>query len=49
MTTEKKKKHDKMVLLAKLSKIVEKTLINSNITHDEFPSVNVLKQYEMKE
>ena len=52
---KKKKKHDKIVLLAKskLSRIgiiVSKALINSVISHDELVSINnVLKQYdEMK-
>ena len=46
----KKKKHDKMVLLAKfkLNSIeVFKTLIDSNISHDEFVLMkNVLKEYD---
>ena len=52
---KKKKKHDKIVLLAKskLNKIevlVSKTLIDSNITHDKFILINnMLKEYnEMK-
>ena len=52
---KKKKKHDKIVLLAKskLNKIevlVSKALIDSNITHDKFILVNnMLKEYnEMK-
>ena len=53
---KKKKKHDKIVLLAKskLNKIevlISKALIDSNISHDEFVLIkNVLKEYEeMKE
>ena len=53
---KKKKKHDKIVLLAKsklsrIEVIVSKALINSVISHDELVSINnVLKQYdEMKE
>ena len=52
---KKKKKHDKIVLLAKskLNKIkvlVSKALIDSNITHDKFILINnMLKEYnEMK-
>ena len=52
---KKKKKHDKIVLLAKskLNKIevlVSKALIDSNITHDKFIIINnMLKEYnEMK-
>ena len=49
---KKKKKHDKIVSLAKskLSKIellISKSLINSNISHNEFVLINnVLKEYE---
>ena len=53
---KKKKKYDKIVLLAKskLSSIkilISKTLIDSNISHDEFVLINnVLKEYnDMKE
>ena len=53
---KKKKKHDKIVLLAKsklsrIEVIVSKALINSVISHDELVSINnLLKQYdEMKE
>ena len=52
----KKKKNDKIVLLAKskLNKInilISKTLIDSNISHDEFVLIsNMLKEfYDMKE
>ena len=52
---KKKKKHDKIVLLAKskLNKIevlASKALIDSNITHDKFILINnMLKEYnEMK-
>ena len=49
---KKKKKHDKIVLLAKsklkrIEILISKTLTNSNISHDEFVSINnVLKEYE---
>ena len=53
---KKKKKHDKIVLLAKtklntIEALVSKTLIISNISHDKFVSLNnVLKEYDdMKE
>ena len=53
---KKRKKHDKIVLLAKSKLnsaeiIICKTLIDSNINHDEFVLINnVLKQfYDMKE
>ena len=53
---KKRKKHDKIVLLAKSKLnsaeiIICKTLIDSNISHDEFVLINnVLKQfYDMKE
>ena len=53
---KKKNKHDKIVLLniTKLSTIevlISKALIDSNISHDEFASLdNVLKEYDkMKE
>ena len=52
----KKKKHDKIILLAKyklnsIEVLISKVLIDSNITHDEFVSTNnVLKEYDnMKE
>ena len=49
---KKKKQHDKIVLLAKskLNKIevlISKSLIDSNIGHDEFVLINnMLKEYE---
>ena len=53
---EKKKRHDKMVLLerSKLNRIevfISKTSIDSNISHDEFLLINnVWKEYDyMKE
>ena len=53
---KKKKKHDKIVLLAKfklnsIEVLISKALIDSNISHDEFVLINnVLKEYEeMKE
>ena len=53
---EKKKKRDKIVVLAKtklntVEVLISKALIDSNISHDEFISVNnVLKEYDdMKE
>ena len=53
---KKKKKHDKIVLLAKsklnsIEVLTSKTLIDSNISHDEFVLINnVLKEYDdMKE
>ena len=53
---KKKKKHDKIVSLAKsklnrIEVLISKSLIDSNISHDEFVSINnVLKEYEeMKE
>ena len=53
---KKKKKHDKIVLLAKTKLnaiiiLISKDLIDSNISHNEFVSVNnVLKEYDdMKE
>ena len=52
---EKKKKHDKIVLLGKhklntIEVLISKALIDSYISHDEFASVNnVLREYnEMK-
>ena len=51
-----KKKHDKIVLLAKsklnrIEVLISKALINSNIRHDEFVLINnVLKElYDIKE
>ena len=53
---KKKKKHDKIVLLAKsklnsIEVLISKALIDSNISHDEFVLMNnVLKEYDnMKE
>ena len=53
---KKKKKHDKMELLAKIklntiNVLISKALIDSPINHDDFMSVkNVLRKYnEMKE
>ena len=50
---KKKKKHDKIVLLAKckLKVLLSKSLIDSNISHDKFVLIsNVLKEYiDMKE
>ena len=53
---KKKKKHDKIVLLAKsklnsIEVLISKALINSVISHDEFVLIsNVPKEYsEMKE
>ena len=53
---KKKKKHDKIVLVAKyklstIKVLISKALINSNISHDEFDFINnVLKEYaKMKE
>ena len=49
---KKKKKHDKIVLLAKsklnsIEVLISKTLIDSNISHDEFILMkNVLKEYD---
>ena len=48
---KKKKKHDKIVFLAKtnlntIEDLISKALINSNISHDEFVSINnVLKEH----
>ena len=54
--TKKKKKHDKIVLLAKsklnsIEVLISKTLIDSNLSHNEFVLINnVLKEYDkMKE
>ena len=56
MIKKKKKKHDKIVLLAKsklnsIEVLISKALIDSVISHDEFVLINnVLKEYnEMKE
>ena len=53
---KKEKKHDKMVSLAKskwntIEVLISKSLIDSNISHNKFVSINnVLKEYEkMKE
>ena len=52
---KKKKKHDKIVLLAKsklsIEVLISKALIDSNISHDEFVLINnVLKENDdMKE
>ena len=53
---KKKKKHDKIVLLAKsklnsMEFLISKSLIDSNISHDEYVLINnVLKEYDnMKE
>ena len=53
---KKKKKHDKIVSLAKsklnrIEVLISKSVIDSNISHDEFVSINnELKEYEeMKE
>ena len=53
---KKKKNHDKIVLLAKsklnsTEVLISKALIDSNISHDKFVSINdVLKEfYDMKE
>ena len=49
---QKEKKHNKIVLLAKnklnvIEVLISKALIDSNISHDEFASVNsVLKEYD---
>ena len=50
---KKKKKHDKIVLLGKtklnsVEVLISKALRDSNITHDEFVSINnVLKEYDV--
>ena len=56
MIKKKKKKHDKIVFLAKsklnsIEVLISKALIDSNISHDEFVLINnVLKEfYDMKE
>ena len=52
---KKKKKHDKIVLLGKdklntIEVLISKALIESYISHDEFVSINVLREYnEMEE
>ena len=53
---KKRKKHNKIVLLAKfklnnIEVLISKALINSNINHNEFVLINdVLKEfYDMKE
>ena len=51
---KKKKKRDKIVLLRKyklkaIEILISKALIDSYISHDEFVSINVLREYkEMK-
>ena len=51
---KKKKKHDKIVLLAKsksnsIEVVISKALIDSNISHDEFVLMNnVLKDIKIK-
>ena len=47
---KKIKKHDKIALLAKsklnsIEVLIPKALIDSNISHDEFVSINVLKEF----
>ena len=42
---EKRKKHDKIVLIAKsklngLEALISKTIVDSNISHDEFVLIN---------
>ena len=55
ITKNKKKKRDKIVLLAKtklnsIEVLISKALINSNINCDEFALINVLREYDnMKE
>ena len=56
MIKKKKKKHDKIKLLSKsklsiIEVLISKTLIDSNISHDEFVLINnVLKEfYDIKE
>ena len=56
MIKKKKKKHDKVVLLAKtklssIEVLISKALIDSNVSHDELVSMyNALKEYDhMKE
>ena len=56
MIKKKKKKHDKVVLLAKtklnsIEILISKALIDSNVSHDELVSMyNALKEYDhMKE
>ena len=56
MDNKNKKKHDTIVLIAKsklnsIEVLISKTLIDSNISYDEFVLINnVLRQYdEMKE
>ena len=48
----KKKKHDKIVLLAKpklnsIKTLISKTLIDLYISHDKFVLINVLKEYDV--
>ena len=55
MITKKKKKHYKLVLLAKsklnsIEILISKALIHSNHSHDALFLINVLKElYDMKE
>ena len=55
ITKKKKKKHDKIVLLAKakldtFEVLISKALVDSYISHDKVVSVNVWREYnEMKE
>ena len=47
---KKKKKHDKIVLLAKsklntIENLISRALIDTVISHDEFLWINVLKEY----
>ena len=49
---KKRKKHDKIVLLTKsklnsVEVLISKALIDSNISHDEFVLINVLKEFHM--
>ena len=52
MIKKKKKKHDKIILSAKsklnsIEVLISKTLIDSNISHDEFVLINnVLKEFD---
>ena len=50
MIKKRKKKHAKIVLLAKsklnsIEVLISKALIDSVISHDEFVLINVLKEY----
>ena len=51
ITEKRKKKHDKIVLLAKSNLncaevLISKAFIDSYISHDEFVLINVLKEYD---